>query len=140
MTYTDLKSKLSTHATTAGVSTYLFGYIEELNTQIEKVKADLYPVLLVIPPKWVYNDRADYFKTELTFYIVNDYTKALRAEATQEGTWDYIGTIAEAFITAVNTDASLQVISVCNSEPYPEGITVNDDLGAQFTLTLKIIC
>jgi hypothetical protein len=140
MTYKTLKDNLNTHATAAGIKTFRFGYVEEINTLREKTKSVLYPVMLVMPPKWKVRTRTDGFNTELTFFIINDQTKAARATATREEAWDYMNTLAAAFVDAINNDSGLLVTSELTGTPYPSGITVNDDLGMEYTLTIKIIC
>jgi hypothetical protein len=139
MTYDSLKSKLNTHATTAGIKTFLFGSPELLNNQREKNPALLYPILLVVPPVFQVTTAAS-FVTEFEFWIVNDYTKAARATATQEEVWDYCMTLAGLFKTAINTDASLIIAVDTECTPCWEGVTVNKDLGIMFKTKITIFC
>jgi len=140
MNYKTLKDNLETYALAAGIKTYRFGYVEEINILREKDKSVLYPVMLVVPPTWKVNVREKHFLTELNFFIINDLTKASRTVATREESWDYIHTLAVAFIGYIDQNTGLSSNSPLTAIPYPQGITVNDDIGVEFTVTIKVIC
>lgn len=139
MTYANLKSKLNTLCTTAGITEFLFGYIDEFD---EQNRAGTYPAMVVIPPNVPLKTRSKDERVVATveIYILNSYTR--EGTTSRESAWDTCDTKMLLFIAALQsgTDFSLRNAGAVPREVFPFGLSTDSVVGVKYTLELDIFC
>ena len=141
-TIDNLRTKLSTHATTAGAVNFLWGWIDEVNPYLQDktTLTSKYPMLVVQPTNWNVNHAGlPDFEIDLKFqiYSYNDPDVAIERSAT----YDAMVLIARAFINAINTDDNLQVkFKDIPMTLYDVGQIVEQALMISVEAKLEIIC
>ncbi len=139
MTYETLETKLNTAA--SGFKGFYFDTLDVINREREKRKKFRYPIICILPPKmFLLRGSATSFETDFEFWIFNDLTKANRAAATEVQAWDYINTLASTFKSNVNSDTLLQITDNPIGEPFPEGVTVQNEVAMKYNCKLKVFC
>jgi len=138
-TISNLRTKLNTHATTAGAENYLWGWIDEVNSFI-RTKSTKFPTLVVQPVNWKINPRGlPEYEIDLKFQIYKNNDPSGSIE--RSTTYDEMIVIARAFITAINTDANLSITTT--SIPvslYDVGQIVKQALMIAVDTKINIIC
>ena len=139
MNYRSLETKLNTHATTAGISKYLFGYLPNADADN---RAGTYPFMIVIPvykPLKVESSQ-EYVDVKLEVYILDNWKREDTATRTQ--TWDLIDAKMLAFVTAVNASSDLEVRTtpVVDGEIFPFGLSTDSVIAIRYDLNLRVWC
>ena len=139
MTYRNLETKLNTHATTAGISTYIYGYLDEVAAD---TREGVYPCMVINPISRPLKTRTkdDWVLADVDVYIMNSWKREDTTTRTQ--VWDGIDTKMLAFVAAVNASNDFTVLNVgaVDSEVYPFGLNVDSVVAIKYTLKLKIWC
>jgi hypothetical protein len=105
ITVAQLKSKLDTHAATAGITLFVFGYLEDVNKGASDRDMDnKYPLMLFVPDDWEITDLSKQ-TIPIKFYVFKYFADG----SVRETLWDNCITIVKAFKVAINSDVSLQI-------------------------------
>jgi len=126
------KTKLTTHATTAGAG-FLFGWYDEIDSKLRDGTLST-PFITVEPTQWVLNSNNSSFKISFKF---NTYIK----EATnREAAFDSAIVIINKFIDAINTDDNLEVVTAPVADLIDFGTLVEDYYVLKINTQIKIWC
>jgi len=138
-TIDNLRTKLSTHATTAGAANYLWGWFDEVDTFVRK-KTTKYPTLVVQPVNWKLNPRTyNEVEIDLKFQVYKDFAQSGSIE--RSATYDSMITICKAFITAINSDANLQINETnITAQLFDIGNLIDNSLMIAVDTKLVIVC
>ena len=136
LTIAQYKTKLNTHATTAGAAWFLYGWFDEINSQ-EKVRAaaENTPFIVVEPTQWAINPKQNEFS--ITFKC-NGY---VNHATSREASLDSLTTVLSAFVTAINGDSNLAINEgdiITNLIDF--GTIVKNYYVIGFETTIDIIC
>lgn len=139
MTHANIKSKLATLATTAGLSFFHYGYLDEFDADN---RDGVYPSLIVIPVNRPLKTRTkdEFVLVEMEFFILNNW---LRENATsREAVWDSCDTKALAFLQALDAGEDFQTLTPASiaSEVFSHGLSTDNVIGVKYTATIKIFC
>jgi hypothetical protein len=108
MTYTSLKTQLTTAAAAASITNFIFGYYDELHV----VRPPAYPAMLVLPPNIPVNTRSgndNQVETELEMWIFDAWS---RESATARNTvWDGINTKAIQVFQSLQANATVYLLT-----------------------------
>lgn len=124
MTYATLKSNLTTAATAAGVTNFVFGYYDEL----QKKQTEIFPAILITPPVLPLKTRQTSDKTvviELEMWLYDRWT--YESTSTRESVWDAINTKAITFFQSLQSNSTLWLLSSdeIDAEPIDMGTLVS---------------
>lgn len=138
-TINNLRTKLTTHASTAGASQFLWGWLDEINAYLTD-KTTKYPCIIVQPEDWDLNPRGyESFPIDLHFQVLKQWQ--IDSSTTRSAIFDNIVTIAKAFITAINTDANLEVdVSEIPIKLYDLGTVVENALMIDINIKMEVWC
>lgn len=133
MTLASYKTKLATHASTAGCG-LLFGWFDEINDKLRDNQLTS-PFFAVEPTKWAINNRYNKFTIpfKCNAYIVETTTR--------EAAFDALVVKINSFIAAINTDENLAI-------PFPDiqvdlvdfGSLVENYYVISFETNIDIVC
>jgi len=133
LTIAQYKTKLTTHATTAGAG-FLYGYFDEINSKLrDETLAS--PFLVVEPTQYPLAIRG---RGATISFKCNAYATQT---TDRETSFDAIITVINAFIAAINTDASLLMLPPETSGTLVDfGSVVENYYVVSFETTIDIIC
>jgi len=135
LTIAEYKTKLTTHATTAGAAWFLFGWFDEINPAIRD-KTTKSPFIAVEPTQWKLNNR-----TESGFDITFKCNGYVDYATSREASLDSLVTVLNSFIDAINTDDNLSIAEPdVGSTLIDFGSIVENFYVISFETTIKIIC
>ena len=130
MTLTSLKNKLETASTTAGITEFLFGYLDEFD---EQNRAGVYPAMVVIPPNYPLKTRTkdEQVQASIEIYVMNSYSR--EGASTRESAWDICDTKMLLFIEAIQLSSDFNIKNAVTSSYL---IVLQD----QISIDIHIIC
>lgn len=140
MNYTTLKTTLNTYATTAGISEFYYGYLDEFDPQN---RAGTYPAMVVVPinrPLKTRSKGADFVTAEIEIYIMNSYKP--EDTSARVAVWDGIDLKMVAFIQAMTSGTVFSVLNPDSIpvEVYPFGYSTDSVVAIKYTLNVQIFC
>jgi len=139
MTYATLKTKLTTAATAAGVTEFIFGYLDEFD---EQNRAGTYPAIVVIPFGIPFKTRAkdEVVSATVEVYIMNSYSR--EGTTTREAAWDTCDTKMALFVAALQNDTAFAVTNpnAIPTQVFPFGLSTDSVIAIRYTIELNIWC
>lgn len=138
MTHANLKSKLNAHATTAGITLFHYGYLDEFDSDNRE---GVYPAMVIIPINRPLKRSVDeQVQAEVEVYIMASYTR--EGATSRETAWDSCDTKMISFVTAVNGSSDFTIIdsNSIKSELYPFGLSTDSVVAVKYTFNMNIHC
>jgi hypothetical protein len=136
MTHTNLKSYLTTAATAAGVTNFIYGYYDEL----QKRQNELYPAILILPaiiPIKTRTGNDNQVDIELQMFIYDSWS--YESISTRESVWDAINTKAILFFQSIASNANVGLVTIDGiaSEPTDLGDLVSSVIACKYKFILR---
>jgi hypothetical protein len=141
MTNRDIETKLTTHATTAGITRLIYGWGAESNYYRDGV----YPIIVVVPinlPLKIRADDVDAVTAETEVWVIDKWAREDAGTTERTEVWDNCNTKAVAFFQAVNgsDDFLIKTTGGIPVENYPDGLNTDQVVGVKYSATITVYC
>ena len=139
MTHSNLKTKLKSLCTSAGIAKFHYGYLDDFDPDNRE---GTYPAMVITPVSRPLKTRSgdDRVSATMEVYVMTNWKR--EDTGTRETAWDLCDSKMLLFIAALQagSDFSLTLPSAIPTELFPFGLSTDSVVAVKYTLDIVINC